>query len=70
MAMKTTLVADDHPIVREGVRDLLQKVFASLIIEHPPGSEGVVKELVAPRGLALCSISICLVTEVLFRQEE
>ncbi len=43
--MKQALVVDDHPIVREGVRDLLQRAFPSLLIKDSPGSDGVLKEV-------------------------
>ena len=43
--MKQALVVDDHPIVREGVRELLQRAFPSLLIKDSPGSDGVLKEV-------------------------
>lgn len=43
--MKQALVVDDHPIVREGVRDLLQRAFPSLLIKDSPGSDEVLKEV-------------------------
>lgn len=43
--MKQALVVDDHAIVREGVRDLLQRAFPSLLIKDSPGSDGVLKEV-------------------------
>ncbi|HEU4683936.1 MAG TPA: response regulator transcription factor [Nitrospira sp.] len=39
--MKRALVIDDHPIVRDGIRDLLQHAFPSLDIEVSSGREKV-----------------------------
>jgi DNA-binding NarL/FixJ family response regulator len=43
--MMQGLVIDDHPIVREGVKDLLQKAVPSLSITTSPGTEGVLEEV-------------------------
>lgn len=43
--MKQALVVDDHPIVRGGVKDLLQKAFPSLAIQESSGGEGIVDEI-------------------------
>lgn len=45
--MKQALVVDDHPIVREGVKELLQKAFPSLEIKDSSGSDGVLNEICA-----------------------
>src|SRR4029078_5203449 len=42
--MQQGLVIDDHPIVREGIKDLLQKAVPSLSITTSPGSEGFLGE--------------------------
>jgi DNA-binding NarL/FixJ family response regulator len=43
--MKHALVVDDHPIVREGIRDLLQRTFPSIFIKDSAGAHGVLDEL-------------------------
>lgn len=43
--MRQALVVDDHPIVREGVKDLLQRAFPSIEIKDSSGSDGVLTEL-------------------------
>ena len=43
--MKQALVVDDHPIVREGIKDLLQRAFPSISIQASSGAEGVLQEL-------------------------
>ena len=43
--MQQGLVIDDHPIVREGIKDLLQKAVPSLSITTSPGAEGVLEEV-------------------------
>jgi DNA-binding NarL/FixJ family response regulator len=43
--MKQALVIDDHPIVRKGIRELLQGAFPFIDIHESSGGEGVVEEL-------------------------
>lgn len=43
--MQQGLVIDDHPIVREGIKDLLQKAVPALSITTSPGTEGVLEEV-------------------------
>lgn len=43
--MKQALVVDDHPIMRGGVRDLLQQAFPMLLIKESAGGDGVVEEI-------------------------
>jgi len=43
--MKQALVVDDHPVMREGIRDLLEKAFPWLQIEVSSGSDGVLEEV-------------------------
>jgi len=43
--MQQGLVIDDHPIVREGLKDLLQKAVPALSITTSPGTEGVLEEV-------------------------
>jgi DNA-binding NarL/FixJ family response regulator len=47
--MQQGLVVDDHPIVREGVKDLLQKTFPSLSIMTSSGTDGVLEEVCSRR---------------------
>ena len=41
--MKQALVVDDHPIVRDGVKDLLQKAFPSISVTASSGEDGVLQ---------------------------
>ena len=43
--MQQGLVIDDHPIVREGLKDLLKKAVPALSITTSPGTEGVLEEV-------------------------
>jgi DNA-binding NarL/FixJ family response regulator len=43
--MKQALVVDDHPIVREGIKDLLQRAFPSVIIKDSSGADGILQEI-------------------------
>lgn len=43
--MKQALVVDDHPIVRDGVRDLLQRAFPSIQVKDSSGSDEVLQEI-------------------------
>jgi len=43
--MQQGLVIDDHPIVREGIKDLLQKAVPSLAVTTSPGTDGVFEEV-------------------------
>jgi DNA-binding NarL/FixJ family response regulator len=43
--MKHALVVDDHPIMRGGVRDLLQQAFPSLAVKESSGGDGIVDEI-------------------------
>lgn len=43
--MKHALVVDDHPIVRDGVKDLLQDAFPSLAVKTSSGNNGVLQEV-------------------------
>lgn len=43
--MKQALVVDDHPIMRGGVRDLLQHAFPSLTVKESSGGDGIVEEI-------------------------
>lgn len=43
--MKEALVVDDHPLVRNGIKDLLQKVFPSLHVTVSEGGPGLVQEI-------------------------
>jgi DNA-binding NarL/FixJ family response regulator len=43
--MKQALVVDDHPIVREGVKELLQRAFPSVDIKDSSGADGVLQEV-------------------------
>src|SRR5690348_14858181 len=45
MSMKHALVVDDHPIVREGVRELLQSAFPSIAVKASSGHQGVLEEV-------------------------
>ena len=43
--MKQALVVDDHPIVCEGVRELLQSAFPSIAVKASSGHNGVLEEV-------------------------
>jgi DNA-binding NarL/FixJ family response regulator len=43
--MQEALVVDDHPIVRDGIKDLLQKAFPSLRVTASSGESGLVHEI-------------------------
>ena len=43
--MQQGLVIDDHPIVREGLKDLLKKAIPAFSITTSPGTEGVLEEV-------------------------
>ncbi|HJT20068.1 MAG TPA: response regulator transcription factor [Nitrospira sp.] len=43
--MKQALVVDDHPIVRDGVKELLQRAFPSILIKGSSGADGVLEEV-------------------------
>jgi DNA-binding NarL/FixJ family response regulator len=45
--MPEGLVVEDHPIVREGIKDLLQKAFPSILIRTSSGTNGVLDEVCA-----------------------
>ena len=45
--MKEALVVDDHPIVRDGVRELLAKAFPSVVLKGSSGDHDAVKEICA-----------------------
>ena len=57
--MKQALVVDDHPIVREGVKELLQRAFPSLEIKDSSGTDEVLKEICAsPWAFVVLDINI------------
>jgi DNA-binding NarL/FixJ family response regulator len=43
--MKQALVVDDHPLVRDGLRDLLQTHFPSIEVKTSAGGDGVLEEV-------------------------
>ncbi|BCA54893.1 putative Fimbriae Z protein [Nitrospira sp. KM1] len=43
--MRQALVVDDHPIVRDAVRELLQNEFPSIVMKDSAGGEGIVHEI-------------------------
>jgi DNA-binding NarL/FixJ family response regulator len=43
--MKQALVVDDHPIVRDGIKELLQRAFPSVEIKDSSGADGVLQEV-------------------------
>ena len=47
--MQQALVIDDHPIVREGIKDLLLKEVPSLVITTSSGTDGVLEEVCCRR---------------------
>jgi DNA-binding NarL/FixJ family response regulator len=49
LVMQQGLVIDDHPIVREGIKALLQKAVPSLAITTSPGTDGVFEEVCGRR---------------------
>ena len=47
--MQQALVIDDHPVVREGIKDLLLKEVPSLVITTSSGTDGVLEEVCGRR---------------------
>jgi DNA-binding NarL/FixJ family response regulator len=47
--MQQALVVDDHPLVREGVRDLLQRSFPSIEIKTSAGTGAIAEEVCGAR---------------------
>ncbi len=47
--MRDALVVDDHPVVRDGVRDLLQKAFPSIHVKVSPGDGSLLEEVCGTR---------------------
>src|SRR5688572_5150392 len=45
MNEKQALVVDDHPILRDGIKHLLEKAFPSIQIRESQGADGVVEEI-------------------------
>jgi DNA-binding NarL/FixJ family response regulator len=45
MSDKQALVVDDHPIIRESLKQFLQETFPSLLIRDSPGTEDVLEEI-------------------------
>jgi DNA-binding NarL/FixJ family response regulator len=45
--LKQALVVDDHPVVRGGIKDLLQKAFPAILIKESAGTDRVVEEICA-----------------------
>lgn len=43
--MQQGLIIDDHPIVREGIKDLLQKTVPSILIRTSSGTDGILEEV-------------------------
>jgi DNA-binding NarL/FixJ family response regulator len=43
--MKQALVVDDHPIVRDGIKELLQRAFPSVTIKDSSGDDGLLEEV-------------------------
>jgi DNA-binding NarL/FixJ family response regulator len=57
--MKQALVVDDHPIVRDGVTELLQRAFPSIIIKASSGKDGVLQEVCGyPWAFVVLDISL------------
>jgi DNA-binding NarL/FixJ family response regulator len=48
-ALQEGLIIDDHPIVREGIRELLQKAFPSFRLSTSSGANGVMEEVCGRR---------------------
>ena len=58
-SVKQALVVDDHPILRNGVKDLLQTSFPFLIIKASPGSIDLL-EIISRRPWAFVVLDINL----------
>jgi DNA-binding NarL/FixJ family response regulator len=43
--MRRVLIVDDHPVVRDGIRDLLQKAFPSIEATVSAGGPGLLEEV-------------------------
>ena len=43
--MKQALVVDDHPIVRESIKELLQRAFPSVTMKDSSGGNGLIEEV-------------------------
>lgn len=57
--MKQALVVDDHPIVRDGIKELLQKAFPSVTIKDSSGADGLLDEVCSyPWAFVILDINI------------
>ena len=57
--MKQALVVDDHPIVRDGIKELLQKAFPSVTIKDSSGADGLLDEVCSyPWAFVVLDINI------------
>ena len=57
--MKEALVVDDHPIVCDGVRELLGKAFPSVVVKGSSGNHDAVKEIcAAPWAFVVLDINL------------
>ncbi|HKU53316.1 MAG TPA: response regulator transcription factor, partial [Nitrospira sp.] len=43
--MKQALVVDDHPIVRDSIKELLQRAFPSVTVMDSSGGNGLLEEV-------------------------
>jgi DNA-binding NarL/FixJ family response regulator len=57
--MKQALVVDDHPIVRDGITELLQRAFPSIVVKASSGDDGVIQEVCGkPWAFVVLDISL------------
>jgi DNA-binding NarL/FixJ family response regulator len=45
MSEKQALLVDDHPIIRESLKQLLQKTFPSILIRGSTGTDRALEEI-------------------------
>jgi DNA-binding NarL/FixJ family response regulator len=45
--MRQALVVDDHPIVRDGIKELLQRALPSVLLKDSSGADEILKEICA-----------------------
>jgi two-component system invasion response regulator UvrY len=53
------LIADDHAIIRRGLRQILNEAYPSALIEEVPDAEGVIKKSIAATwDIIICDLSM------------
>ena len=58
--MTRILLVDDHPIVRQGIKQVLSGAFSPAVVGEAANAEEGLTEVRKPRGTSWSSISRCL----------